>query len=116
MADLFKLTLNEDDFAVEVPEGMLADIVDVFSHVNDYNSWKTTFASQFTTGEGDEAVVDTVGLDAFATKSRFFAIQLRDFVLDKYGEYKRVTALQAANAQIQAAINAAKSSVVAILE
>jgi hypothetical protein len=115
MADTFKLTLNELEFAVEVPDGMLADITEVFSHINDYNSWKASVAvAQFTTGEGDEAVVDQVGLDAYATKARFFAVQLRDFVLDKYGAYKTQVALAAANAQVQAAVEAAKAAVVTV--
>jgi hypothetical protein len=114
MADIFKLTLNEVEFAVEVPAGMLADITEVFSHVNDYNSWKASVKSSFVTGEGEEEVYDNAAHDAYATKARFFAVQLRDFVLDKYGAYKTKVALDTANAQIQATVDAAKAAVVTV--
>lgn len=114
MADLFKLTLNELEFGVEVPEGVLADIVEVYSNINDYNSWKKACEVLYTTGEGDEAVVDTEALDAFATKERFFAVQLRDYVLEGYAGYKRNQAISQADAQVRSVIDSVKNSVITV--
>lgn len=107
MSDLFKLTLNENEYGVGVPEGVLADIVETFSQINDYNSWKASLEETYTTNN----VLDEDALDAFATKERFFGVQLRDFVLEKYANFKRGQGLAAANAQIQAVIDGIKNSV-----
>ena len=125
MADLFKLTLNEKEFAVEVPTGVLSDIVDVFSKINDYNTWKRIMGETlYTTMEEQEVVengvtvtkevpvVDQDSLDAYATKERYFATTLRDIVLEKYSNFKRQEALAAANAQVETVINSVKNAVV----
>lgn len=125
MADLFKLTLNEKEFAVEVSTGVLSDIVDVFSKINDYNTWKRIMGETlYTTMEEQEVVengvtvtkevpvVDQDALDAYATKERYFATTLRDIVLEKYSNFKRQEALAAANAQVETVINSVKNAVV----
>ena len=107
MADVFKLSLNELEFAVEVPDGILADIINVFSEFN-YSSWKASNEITFTT----DGILDVDALNAFATKERFFAVHLRDYVLDKYSNVKCNQAIATANIAVRNTINDIKNQIV----